>query len=83
MTTLPVAKKKARRYLQSALDGYRALDNASGAAQCHHDLGQLERAAKKTDKARASFEQARDIAATVGADNIVRASDAALANLPA
>jgi len=83
LTTLPFAKKKARRYLQSALDGYRALDNASGIAQCHHDLGLLERAAKEPDKARASFEQARDIATAVGADNIVRASDAALTGLSA
>jgi len=43
----------------------------------------LERAAKKNDKARASFEQARDIASAVGADNIVRVSETALANLPA
>jgi class 3 adenylate cyclase/tetratricopeptide (TPR) repeat protein len=83
LTTLPFAKKKTRHYLQSALDGYRALDNPSGAAHCHHELGLLERAAKKTDQARASFEQARDIAANVGADNIVRDAEAALANLPA
>lgn len=83
LTTLPFAKKKARSYLQSALDGYSAIDNLAGAAQCHHDLGLLERAAKKTDKARASFEQARDIASAVGADNIVRDAEAALASLPA
>jgi len=83
LTNLPFAKKKARSYLQSGLDGYRALDNLAGAAQCHHDLGLLERATKKTDKARASFEQARDTASAVGADNIVQASEAALASLPA
>jgi len=83
LTTLPFAKKKARSYLQSALDGYSAMDNPASAAQCHHDLGLLERAAKKTDKARASFEQARDIASAVGADNIVRDAEAALASLPA
>jgi hypothetical protein len=83
LTTLPFAKKKARRYLQRALDGYCAIDNRAGAAQCHHDLGLLERATKKTEKARASFEQARDIASAVGADNIVRDAEAALAGLPA
>jgi class 3 adenylate cyclase len=83
LTTLPFAKKKARKYLQRALEGYCALDVPASAAQCHHDLGLLERAAKNNAKARASFELARDIASDVGADNIVRDAEAALANLSA
>jgi hypothetical protein len=38
---------------------------------------------KQTDRARASFEQAREIAASVGADNIVRDAEAALVGLAA
>ncbi len=81
LRTLPFAKSKARRYLQNAIDGYRALDAPSFEARCHYNLGLLEMAAKRTTQAQASFQQARDLAETVEATNIVNDADIAMAEL--
>jgi hypothetical protein len=83
LRTLPFAKAKARRYLASALDGFRADDNPSGIARCLYDLGLLDKAGKKAGAARAKFDEAREIAASVEATNLVTDIDAALAELPA
>lgn len=83
LRTLPFAKKKARHYLQKALNGFIALDAPSFAARCHYLLGLLEKAAKQSSQARTSFQEARDIAASVAASNIVADADKALAELPA
>jgi hypothetical protein len=81
--TLPFAKSKARRYPRQALDGYRALDTPSNVAQCHDNLGLLEKAGKPTEQARECFLQARDIAETVDAAKFVRDAEAAMAKLGA
>jgi tetratricopeptide (TPR) repeat protein len=83
LRTLPFAKSKARRYLQNAIDGYRALDAPSFEARCHYNLGLLEKAAKRTAQSRESFQKARDLAETVEATNIVNDAEAALAELGA
>ncbi len=81
--TLPFAKKKARRYLQDALDGYQSLNSPADIAGAQYNLGLLDKAAKQDDLARAGFQKAREIALSVDAANIVSDADAALAELGA
>jgi class 3 adenylate cyclase/tetratricopeptide (TPR) repeat protein len=81
--TLPFAKAKARRCLESALDSFRGFDCPSFIARCLYDLGLLDQAGKQTGAARAKFDEARQIAASVEAANLVRDIDTALAELPA
>jgi tetratricopeptide (TPR) repeat protein len=83
LRTLPFAKSKARQYLQNALDGFRALDVSADIAQCHYHLGLLDQATKRIEQAKKNFNTAREVAASVEADNIVRDADAALAELNA
>ena len=67
--------------LQTALDEYRTLGTPSFVAGCHYNLGLLEKASKRTSRAREHFQQAHDIAATVEAMNIVSDAEVALAEL--
>jgi len=83
LRTIPFAKAKARRYLQNALEGYRAINAPADIARCHYDLGLLDRAAKRPEQAGDNFQQAHDIAASVEANNIVRDASAAMADLGA
>ena len=83
LRTLPFAKAKARRCLESALDGFRGFDCPSFVARCLYDLGLLDKTGKRAGEARAKFDEAREIAASVEATNLVTDIDAALAELPA
>ncbi len=82
-STLPIAKGKARRCLERALDSCRAMEAPSFVARCLYDLGLLDKAGKRTSAARAKFEEAREMAAAVEATTLLAGIDAALAELPA
>ncbi len=79
LRTLPFAKAKARRHLQSALDNYRTLDMPTSIARCQYVLALLDQAARKDDRARTRLMEAREIAVSVEASHIVRDADAVLA----
>ncbi len=82
LRTLPFAKQKSRRCLERALDEFRRLDGPSFIARCLFDLGLLDKAGKRTDAARAKFEEARATASAVEATNLVAEIDATIAELP-
>jgi predicted ATPase/class 3 adenylate cyclase len=79
--TLPFARAKARRHLESALDSFRRFDCPSHVARCLYDLGLLDRNEKRTAVARTKFAEARDVAASVEATTLVRDIEAALTDL--
>ena len=81
--TLPFAKKKARRHLQDALEGFQGLNSPADIAGAQYNLGLLDKAAKRNDRARTSLLEARGIAQSVDATNIISNADAALAELGA
>ncbi len=83
LRTLPFAKAKARRCLKSALAAFRDMDVPSYIARCLYDLGLLDKAVKRTGAARARFDEAREIAASVEASALVADIDVAMAELPA
>jgi tetratricopeptide (TPR) repeat protein len=81
--TLPFAKAKARRCLDGALKSFRSFDCPLYVARCLYDLGLLDQTGKRIGAARAKFDEAREIAASVEATNLVRDIDATLAELTA
>ncbi len=81
LSTLPAIKRKTRRRLQSALEQFRYLDCPSLIAQCLYALGRLDMAEKRPDDARGKFQEARELAASVDAFNIVTDADTAMAGL--
>jgi hypothetical protein len=83
LRTLPVAGRLARRHLEAALAEFRRLDIPHGVADSLHQLGLLDQLQRRPAEARARFEEARPVPASVGATHLGERIDAALAALGA
>jgi tetratricopeptide (TPR) repeat protein len=77
LTTLPVARSRAARYLESALLKAREMNAPSLIARLQYDLGRLAILRRRHQEARAAFAEARTLAESVGADGIIARIDAA------
>lgn len=81
LTNLPVAALKSRRHFEAAIRMSRKVDMPGHLARSLLGLGLLHKAKKRAPQARACLEEAREIAETVRADNIVEKVHAALISL--
>jgi hypothetical protein len=79
--TMPFATSKAQHYLESALASFRSADRPSYVARSLYDLALTDRCQKRPDEARKKFAEAREIALSVEAENLVRDIDVASATL--
>jgi tetratricopeptide (TPR) repeat protein len=83
LRAVPFAPGLARRHLETAAQEYRRLDIPYNLAECLFHLGLLHRAKRRTREARACFDEARAVAASVDASALGERIDAARASLPA
>jgi tetratricopeptide (TPR) repeat protein len=83
LRTLPFVKQKARRHLQSALEKYRVQDHTASISECLYSIGSLDLVENRFDEAKINFQEAHDLAKSVGLANIVTDAKAKLADLPA
>ena len=77
---LPQAARKAHRHLKAAENTFRAQNAPSFTAQALLGLGMLAAKSKRHDEAQELFHEARELAASVEATNIVEKIDAELAS---
>lgn len=81
LRTAPFAARLARRHLEAALAEFRRLEIPYAVADSLFQLGLLHQAKRRTAEARARFEEARPVAASVGGTHLCERIDAALASL--
>jgi tetratricopeptide (TPR) repeat protein len=75
LLNLPLAEKKARQYLEKALNGFRDRDARGWSAKTLISMAMLSTNKKDLDKARDQFIEARVLAESVGANNLVNEID--------
>ncbi|MDP6604004.1 MAG: hypothetical protein QGG17_07410, partial [Rhodospirillales bacterium] len=83
LRSVPVAGAKARRHLEGAAAFFGEADMPALHAWALLDLGRLDAAKRRGDRARAYFEEARPIAESVHEPALVERIDQAMAALPA
>lgn len=81
LRTKPFARRIARRHLESAIRDYRAYDAPSYVAWALLDLGLLDKAKGRLEKAKDQLLEARRLADSVEADALTRKIDDALRDL--
>jgi class 3 adenylate cyclase/tetratricopeptide (TPR) repeat protein len=79
--TVPFARRLARRHLEAAVQEARRLPNPSALGDALFHLGSLHASAGRTGEARACFEEARAVAASIEASALAERIDAAAAAL--